>query len=249
MAIIIKSDREIESMRRAGRATGAVLQLLAASLKPGMKTGQLDEMASREASRLGGRPSFKGYQGFPGCVCVSINNQIVHGIPGDTAVEDGDIVSIDFGLELEGFQGDSAITVAVGNVKPAALDLIEVTRQALQVGIQNARQGNTVGDISCSIQQFVEKRGFAVVREYTGHGIGRRMHEDPQIPNFGAAGQGHSLQRGMTLALEPMVTAGSWRTRLGNDGWVVYTADGSLAAHFEHTIAVTEDEAEILTAV
>jgi len=236
-------------MRRAGKATGSVLDILAKSVKPGVKTRDLDAIASQEAASHGGRPTFKGYQGFPACVCVSINNEIVHGIPGDRVIKEGDIVSLDFGLEIDGYQGDTALTVAVGEVAPAAADLIRVTRESLAAGISAARQGGKIGDISAEIQQYVESRGYSVVREYTGHGIGRDMHEDPQVPNFGLAGTGQTLKRGMTLALEPMVTAGGWRTRLGNDHWVVYTADGSLAAHFEHTIAITDGEAEILTAV
>lgn len=249
VAIIIKSVRELELMRRAGKATGRVLDVLAKSVKSGIKTRDLDAIASREAASQGGRPTFKGYQGFPACVCVSINNEIVHGIPGDRIIQEGDIVSLDFGLEIDGYQGDTALTVAVGDVLPAAADLIRVTRESLSAGINAARLGRRIGDISAEIQQYAESRGYSVVREYTGHGIGRDMHEDPQVPNFGQAGTGQTLKKGMTLALEPMVTAGGWRTRLGNDHWVVYTADGSLAAHFEHTIAITDGEAEILTAV
>ncbi len=247
MSIIIKSDRELEIMRHAGKATASVLKVLASSVQPGIKTSELDEIASAESLKWGGKPSFKGYQGFPANVCVSINNEIVHGIPGPAVINEGDIVSLDFGLEIEGFQGDTAVTVAAGNVKKTALDLIETTRGALESGIKAARNGKRVGDISSAIQKYVESRGYAVVREYTGHGIGRSMHEDPQVPNFGTTGTGPLLKKGMTMALEPMVTTGDWRTRLGNDRWVVYTADGSLAAHFEHTIAITEGEAEVLT--
>lgn len=236
-------------MRRAGRATAGVLQILASSIEPGMKTAELDSLASAEANKKGGKPSFKGYQGFPANLCVSINNEIVHGIPGDRVINEGDIVSLDFGLELDGFQGDSAVTIGVGKILPEAARLIEVTRIALESGIKTARKGSRSGDISAAIQKYVEGHGFAVVREYTGHGIGRDMHEDPQVPNFGLAGTGVLLKKGMTLAIEPMVTAGDWRTRLGNDRWVVYTADGSLAAHFEHTIAITGAGAEVLTAV
>jgi len=247
VSIIIKSDRELEIMRHAGKATASVLKVLASSVQPGIKTSELDEIASAESLKWGGKPSFKGYQGFPANVCVSINNEIVHGIPGPAVINEGDIVSLDFGLEIEGFQGDTAVTVAAGNVKKTALDLIETTRGALESGIKAARNGKRVGDISSAIQKYVESRGYAVVREYTGHGIGRSMHEDPQVPNFGTTGTGPLLKKGMTMALEPMVTTGDWRTRLGNDRWVVYTADGSLAAHFEHTIAITEGEAEVLT--
>lgn len=236
-------------MRRAGRSTAVVLKKLSESVKPGMKTSQLDEIANEEARMLGGRPTFKGYQGFPASLCVSINNEIVHGIPGERVIQEGDIVSLDFGLEIDGFQGDTAVTVAVGAVSPEVTRLIDVTRDSLQAGIDAARHGNRIGDVSAAIQEYVETRGFSVIREYTGHGIGRDMHEDPQIPNFGRAGTGLVLKKGMTIAIEPMVTNGRWLTRVGNDRWVVYTADGSLAAHFEHTIAICDGQAEILTAV
>jgi methionyl aminopeptidase len=226
-----------------------VLKKLSESVKPGMKTSQLDEIANEEARMLGGRPTFKGYQGFPASLCVSINNEIVHGIPGERVIQEGDIVSLDFGLEIDGFQGDTAVTVAVGAVSPEVTRLIDVTRDSLQAGIDAARHGNRIGDVSAAIQEYVETRGFSVIREYTGHGIGRDMHEDPQIPNFGRAGTGLVLKKGMTIAIEPMVTNGRWLTRVGNDRWVVYTADGSLAAHFEHTIAICDGQAEILTAV
>ncbi len=248
MAIIIKTDRELELMRNAGKATTSVLEVLASSIHPGMKTSELDDMASKEALKLGGVPSFKGYQGFPGNLCVSINNEIVHGIPGDRVINEGDLVSLDFGLMLNGYQGDTALTVGVGKIAPEYSKLIEVTRKALEAGIRAAKNGNRVGDISAAIQNHVESHGFAVIREYTGHGIGKQMHEEPHVPNFGKPGTGPVLKKGMTIALEPMVTTGDWHTKLGNDGWVVYTADGSLAAHFEHTIAITEEEAEILTA-
>jgi len=249
LAVVIKSSRELELMRRAGRSTAVVLKKLSESVKPGMKTSQLDEIANEEARMLGGRPTFKGYQGFPASLCVSINNEIVHGIPGERVIQEGDIVSLDFGLEIDGFQGDTAVTVAVGAVSPEVTRLIDVTRDSLQAGIDAARHGNRIGDVSAAIQEYVETRGFSVIREYTGHGIGRDMHEDPQIPNFGRAGTGLVLKKGMTIAIEPMVTNGRWLTRVGNDRWVVYTADGSLAAHFEHTIAICDGQAEILTAV
>lgn len=249
MAVIIKSSRELDLMRRAGKATAVVLEKLAKSVRAGMKTSELDEIANEEAKKIGGKPSFKGYNGFPSSVCVSINNEIVHGIPGEKVIQEGDIVSLDFGLKMGGFQGDTAVTVGVGKMAPEALKLIEVTRNALQAGIDMAKSGNRLGDISAAIQEHVESRGYAVIREYTGHGIGRDMHEDPQIPNFGRAGTGLLLKKGMTLAIEPMVTSGGWLTRVGSDHWVVYTADGSMAAHFEHTIAINDGGAEILTAV
>jgi len=236
-------------MRRAGKSTALVLDKLAKSVEPGMETRELDKIANEEARMLGGRPTFKGYQGFPASLCVSINNEIVHGIPGERVIQEGDIVSLDFGLEIDGFQGDTAVTVGVGAISAEASRLIDVTRGSLQAGIDAARHGNRIGDISAAVQGYVESRGFAVIREYTGHGIGRDMHEDPQVPNFGRPGTGMTLKKGMTIAIEPMVTNGQWLTRVGNDRWVVYTADGSLAAHFEHTIAIFDGQAEILTAV
>jgi len=247
MSIIIKSDREIAIMRQAGRIVATVLDILSRQVKPGMKTKELDDIAARELERLGARPSFKGYRGFPANVCVSVNDEIVHGIPGERILEKGDIVSIDLGAIYDGFQGDAAVTVGIGEISPEAKELIQTTEGALRAGIAAARPRARLGDISAAIQRHAESRGFAVVREYSGHGIGREMHEEPQIPNFGLPATGPVLKKGMTLALEPMVNAGGWQTRLGDDHWVVLTADGSLSAHFEHTIAITEGEAEVLT--
>jgi methionyl aminopeptidase len=249
MAVIIKSGRELELMREAGKATAAVLAVLAKNIKPGIKTSRLDEIAAAEAEMVGGMPTFKGYRGFPANLCVSINDEIVHGIPGNRVIQEGDVVSIDFGLEKSGFQGDAAVTVGAGRIEPEASRLIDVTRSALMAGIEAAREGMRIGDVSSVVQEYAESRGYSVIREYTGHGIGRNMHEDPQVPNFGRSGTGLVLQKGMTLALEPMVAAGDWRTRVGSDHWVVYTADGRLSAHFEHTIAINGREAEILTRV
>jgi methionyl aminopeptidase len=247
MGIIIKSEREIEIMRQAGRIVAAVLEELKSKVKPGMKTRELDAIAMKETERLGAVPSFKGYRGYPASVCVSVNDEIVHGIPGDRVLLDGDVVSIDFGVIYKDFQGDAAITTGVGTVSPEAEKLMETTREALMAGIGVARAGGRLGDISSAVQTYAESRGYSVVREYTGHGIGRSMHEDPQIPNFGPAGQGPVLKKGMTLALEPMVNIGDWRTRVEDDNWTVRTSDGSLSAHFEHTIAITDGEAEVLT--
>jgi methionyl aminopeptidase len=238
MGIIIKSEREIALMRRAGRIVAAVLNILMKQVKPGMKTKELDVIAGREVERLGGKPTFKGYRGFPANLCVSVNDEIVHGIPGERSLKEGDIVSLDFGASLNGFQGDAAVTVGVGEISPQASKLVATTA---------ARSGARLGDVSAAIQGYAESRGYSVVREYTGHGIGQEMHEEPQIPNFGTAGTGPVLKRGMTLALEPMVNVGDWHTRVGDDQWTVFTADGNLSAHFEHTIAITEGEAEILT--
>ncbi len=247
MSIGIKNERELESMRKAGRVTARVLDILAHSIKAGMTTRDLDVIAEREVKALGGKPSFKGYHGYPASVCVSVNDEIVHGIPGSRVIKDGDIVSMDFGAIVEGYQGDSAITVMIGDAGLLAEGLMTATRESLYAGIGAARDGNHLGDISAAIQQYAESRGFTVIREYTGHGIGREMHEDPLVPNFGEPGTGPELKKGMTLAIEPMLATGTWRTKVGKDKWLVSTADGSLSAHFEHTIAINEDKAEILT--
>ena len=249
MSIIIKSDREIALMRQAGRIVVLVLGVLTGQLRPGMKTKELDMIAARESERLGAKPSFKGYRGFPANLCVSINDEIVHGIPGERVLCDGDIASFDFGVIFKGFQGDAAVTVGVGEISPQARDLIETTQGALYAGIAAARSGARLGDISAAVQNSAESRGYSVVREYTGHGIGREMHEEPQVPNFGLPGSGPELKKGMTLALEPMLNVGDWSTRLGDDHWTVLTADGSLSAHFEHTIAITDGGVEVLTAL
>ena len=249
MSIVIKSDQEVATMRQAGRIVATVLEVLKLQVRPGMKTEELDVIAATELERLGARPSFKGYRGFPANLCVSVNDEIVHGIPGKRVLHEGDIVSLDFGAIFMGFQGDAAVTVGVGSVSPEAEQLIETTGDALKAGIAAACAGARLGDISVAIQHCAESRGYSVVREYTGHGIGREMHEEPQIPNFGLPGRGPVLKKGMTLALEPMVNIGDWRTRLGDNHWTVFTSDGSLSAHFEHTIAVTDAEPEVLTAL
>jgi len=234
-------------MREAGRIVAAVLAALTRAIAPGMTTRELDAIAVRELKRHGAAASFKGYRGFPASICVSINDEVVHGIPGERLLQDGDIVSLDFGAYYRGFHGDAAVTVGVGNISLESRSLIEVTEGALRAGIAAACQGARLGDISAAIQSHVESRGFSVVREYVGHGIGRDMHEEPQIPNFGPPGQGPLLQNGMTIALEPMVNAGDWRTKVNADKWTVVTADGSLSAHFENTIAIDGAEPKILT--
>ncbi len=236
-------------MRQAGRVVAAVLERLKGEIKPGVMTRHLDMIAMKEVRKYGARASFKGYRGFPAHLCVSVNDEIVHGIPAGRELREGDIVSLDFGAVINGFHGDAAITVGVGKISAQAEELIAVTRAALTIGIKAARYGSHLGDISSAIQSYVEGRGFSVVREYSGHGIGRDLHEDPLVPNFGSPGEGPLLQKGMTLAVEPMVTAGDWRTKVASNRWTVLTADGSLAAHFEHTIAITDDEPEILTLV
>ena len=245
--IIIKSPEEIAMMRQAGRVVAAILEHLAKAMQPGITAAELDVMAANELTRWGARPSFKGYRGFPANLCVSVNEQVVHGIPGDRVLKSGDIVSLDMGTIVGGFHGDAAITVGVGSIDPKARRLLETTEGALTAGISAARSGSRLGDISAAIQAYAESRGFSVVREYVGHGIGRQLHEEPQIPNFGPPGQGSLLRPGMVLALEPMVNAGGWRTKLDSDQWTVVTADGSLSAHFEHTVAITDGEPEVLT--
>ncbi len=249
MGIIVKSDREITTMQQAGRIVATILGILSEQVRPGMKTKELDVITARELEKLGAKPSFKGYRGFPANLCVSVNDEIVHGIPGERVLDEGDIVSLDFGAIFMGFQSDAAVTVGVGEVSSQAEQLMETTKGALKAGIAVAYAGARLGDISAAIQNYAESRGYSVVREYTGHGIGREMHEEPQIPNFGPPGVGPVLKEGMTLALEPMVNAGDWRTRLGSDHWVVLTSDGSLSAHFEHTIAISNGEPEVLTIV
>jgi len=244
---VIKSPQEVAIMRQAGRIVAKTLQRLTEEIKPGVKTSHLDSVAASELKKYGAKASFKGYRGFPASLCVSVNDEIVHGIPGGRELNAGDIVSLDFGAVVDGFHGDGAITVGVGKISPEARELMSVTEAALMVGIKEARNGAHLGDVSAAIQKYAESRGFSVVREYSGHGVGRDLHEDPLVPNFGAYGEGPVLRKGMTLAIEPMVTTGDWRTRVADNEWTVLTVDGSLAAHFEHTIAIGEDEAEILT--
>ena len=247
MGIIIKTAQEIAIMGEAGRIVAAVIAALTRAIAPGITTRELDAIAVRELKRHGAAASFKGYRGFPASICVSVNDEVVHGIPGERPLQEGDIVGLDFGAYYRGFHGDAAVTVGVGNVNLQSRSLLEVAEGALRAGIAAARQGARLGDISAAIQSHAESRGFSVVREYVGHGIGREMHEEPQIPNFGPPGQGPLLQNGMTLALEPMVNAGDWRTKVSANNWTVVTADGSLSAHFEHTIAIDGAEAKILT--
>jgi len=247
MAIIIKSPGEISTMRRAGGVVASILKTLSKEIKAGVTTSYLDDIAVSELARYGAVSSFKGYRGFPATLCVSINEEIVHGIPGERKIREGDIVSLDFGAKVDGFHGDAALTVGVGSISPQAKQLLQVTKSCLEAGILFAHAGVHLSDISAAIQRWAESRSFSVVREYTGHGIGREMHEEPQIPNFGPSGLGPVLQKGMTLAIEPMVNLRGWQTKVKNDGWTVVTADSSLSAHFEKTIAITDGEAEVLT--
>jgi methionyl aminopeptidase len=249
MGIIIKSAKEIDIMRQAGKIVAIVLEKLREKTKPGITTKDLNRIAEEEAKKNSAIPSFKGYRGFPASICASVNEEIVHGIPDKRVLNQGDIIRIDFGAIYNGYQGDAAITVPVGKISTKAQKLLDTTREALAKGIAKAKDGVHVGDVSAAIQYHVESAGFSVVREYVGHGIGQDMHEDPQIPNFGVAGRGPILRNGMALAIEPMVNVGAWKTRLTDSGWTVVTEDGSLSAHFEHTIVITDGVAEILTSV
>lgn len=234
-------------MRRAGEIVARTLEETSALVRPGITTAELDRIAEKVIRDMGGIPSFKGYHGYPATICTSINEEIVHGIPGSRALRDGDLISIDAGAIWEGYQGDAAVTVGVGQVSPEAERLMEATRRALEAGIAAVRAGVRLGDVSHAIELAARSAGLEVIREYGGHGIGRAMHEEPRVLNWGPPGRGLQLRAGMTLAVEPMLTLGGYRTQQMDDGWTVITADLSLSAHFEHTIAVTEDGAEILT--
>ncbi|MCD6520851.1 MAG: type I methionyl aminopeptidase [Anaerolineae bacterium] len=254
MAIIIKTREEIEIMRQAGHINALALEAMSRAVRPGITTKELDQIAEDVIRSHGAEPAFLNYPNssfpgypYPATITASINSELVHGIPSKRRLKRGDIISLDCGTIWKGFVGDSAITLPVGKVSPEAERLIEVTRQALYLAIDAARVGNRLGDISATIQEWVESQGFHVVREYTGHGVGRRMHEDPQIPNWGKHNRGVPLRPGMTFALEPMVTVGPPILYVKSDHWTVATRDGSLCAHFEHTIAVTDGEPEILT--
>lgn len=235
-------------MRQAGRIVAITLAELARRVRPGISTAQLEKWAVEVISKHNAIPSFKGYRGYPRAICVSVNEEVVHGMPSRKRIlREGDIVSIDVGVIYRGYHGDAAITVGVDGISEEARRLIEAAKGALEAGIAAARAGNRLGDVCWAIQHYAESRGYNVVREYTGHGIGREMHEDPQVPNFGQPGKGVLLKPGMTFALEPMLTMGTWEVKVLRDGWTVVTRDGALSAHFEHTIAVTDGEPEILT--
>jgi methionyl aminopeptidase len=249
MSVILKSEQEVDLMRRAGQIVAIVLEKLKSEVRAGIATRDLDAVAVREVSRLGAIPSFKGYRGYPASICVSVNDEIVHGIPDQRELKTGDLVSIDFGAIYNGFHGDAAFTVGVGRLDARADELLQATEESLKAGIDAARPGARLGDVSNAIQRCAESRGFTVIREYTGHGIGREMHEDPQIRNFGTPGQGLLLKKGMTFAIEPMVCTGDWQTKVASNRWTVSTLDGSLAAHFEHSIAITDGAARVLTAL
>jgi methionyl aminopeptidase len=246
--IVRKSRAELETMREGGRITAACLRMLGENVRPGVTTRELDRMAEEFIYDHGGKPEFKGYQGFPASICASPNAMIVHGIPGSYRLKEGDIISLDVGVRYEGFVTDSAITAPVGAIPQEIERLLETTRRCLEAATEQARPGSHLGDIGHAIQSLAEGRGYGVVRDLVSHGVGRKMHEDPQIPNYGRPGTGPRLMPGMTFAIEPMITLGSYDIRISEwDGWSIYTADGSLSAHFEHTVAVTEDGPWVLT--
>ena len=247
--IILKSRREIEKMKKSNALVAAILEELRKKIKPGVKTIELDRLSEEMALKKGARPAFKGYRGYPYSLCTSVNSEVVHGMPSERELKEGDIISLDFGILHGGYYGDAAVTVPVGQVTPAAKRLLAVTEEALYRGIAEARAGNRIGDISAAIQGHAEAAGFSVVRDLVGHGIGRSLHEDPQVPNYGTSGRGIELKAGMVFAIEPMVNEGTYRVDVLRDGWTVVTADGKLSAHFEHSVAITENGPVILSRI
>ena len=245
--IIRKSPAEIEKMARAGGVVRGCLELMAREIRPGITTRELDKLAEKYIRARGGVPTFKGYRGFPGSICASPNDMVVHGIPGKVRLSDGDVLGVDVGVTVEGYIADAAMTFPVGEISEEARRLLRVTEESLMRGVEQCRIGNRVGDISHAVQVHAESHGYAVVQSMVGHGVGRDMHEDPQVPNFGPPGQGAELREGMVLAIEPMVNAGGYAVEMGDDGWAIYTRDGSLSAHFEHTVAITNSGPRILT--
>jgi methionyl aminopeptidase len=245
--ILLKSLQEIAKMEVANRIVAEILAGVKEKIKPGIVTRELDELAEELCRRHKVEPAFKGYRGYPRSICISVNEEVVHGIPGTRRLEAGDLVSLDFGVKYDGYYGDAAITVPVGQVAPRVQDLMAATEKSLYAGIAQVKAGHHLSDISHAVQAVVEEAGFGVIREFVGHGIGRSLHEDPQIPNFGPPGRGPTLQVGMTLAIEPMTSMGSWQVRILEDGWTAVTQDGSYAAHFEHSVALTENGVLILS--
>lgn len=246
--IVLKSGREIDLMRRGGHILAEVVELLPPLVRPGISSEEIDEEVEAFITRRGARPAFKGYRGFPATACISINEEVVHGIPSaERRLKEGDIVGLDLGCIVDGYYADCAVTLAVGEVPPAVQRLLDVTRESLELAIAQCWPGRRLSDVSHAVQRHVEAHGLSVVRAFVGHGIGRALHEDPQVPNFGEPGRGPQLRPGMVLAIEPMVTMGSWEVRILDDGWTAVTKDGSLAAHFEHTVAVTEEGPDVLT--
>lgn len=245
--IHLKSKEEIELMRKSNRLVAKLLDRLSKMVRPGITTAELDSAAEEFILKNSGIPTFKGYAGYPACICTSVNNEVVHSIPGNRILQDGDIISIDAGIKLNGFCGDSTITVPVGNISKEAQKLLRVTAKALEVGIAVAVPGNRVGDIGNAIQTYVEGQGFSIVRDFVGHGIGREMHEEPQVPHFGRRGTGPLLQEGMVIAIEPMVNAGTHRLKILNDGWTAVTVDDKWSAQFEHSVAITAKGPDVLS--
>ena len=246
--IVLKTGRELKVMREACRISAGALKLVGSAVEPGVTTAELDRLAEEYIRSEGAVPNFKNYEGYPATACISINNEVIHGIPSKSRkIVSGDIVSVDLGAMFEGYHGDNAATFACGDVSPEAKRLMDTTRESLYEGIKAARVGGRIGDISSAVQQYVEARGFSVVRQFVGHGIGTKLHEAPEVPNFGTAGRGIRLMPGMTLAIEPMVNAGAFDVKILSDGWTVLTRDGSLSAHFEHTIVITPDGPQIMT--
>ena len=245
--ITIKSSREIEIMRRGGKITSSTLSMLLRTARAGMTTADLDRLAEESIRAQGGEPTFKGYNGFPASICASVNDVVVHGIPNDRVLRDGDLLSIDIGTTFEGYVSDSAATIPIGNISEAARRLMRVTQECLMRGIAAMQRGRRLSDIGHAVQTHAERHGYGVVRALVGHGIGQKMHEDPQVPNYGHAGSGVVMRPGLCLAIEPMITQGTFEVRMLEDGWTVVTADGKLAAHFEHTVALTDEGPRILT--
>jgi methionyl aminopeptidase len=245
--IPIKSESDLAVMRRAGEILAQVMRKVQQETRPGITTRELDRLAEDLIIENKAKPAFKGYNGYPATLCISINEQVVHGIPDERRLEDGDIVSLDLGLDYQGYFSDLAVTVPAGKIDPKARKLIDTTRQALNEGIKKAVSGNHLSDISWAVQRYAEKNGFSVVRQFVGHGIGRRLHEEPEVANFGQAHRGPVLRAGMVLAIEPMINAGTWECEVLADGWTAVTKDKALSAHFEHTVAVTDSEPQILT--
>lgn len=245
--IVIKKPPEVQAMRECGRAAARAMSEMSKIVRPGVTTAELNETGERVLAEFGATPSFKGYRGFPAAVCISVNEEVVHGIPGARQLREGDIVSLDIGAYLNGFHTDHAWTFGVGEISDGVRRLLNVTRESLNQGIAQARPGKRIGDISSTIQSYVERNGYSIVRDLTGHGIGRDLHEEPSVPNFGRAGSGPKIQPGMTFCVEPMVCEGKHQVKTLDDHWTVVTADGSLAAHYEHTILITESGPEILT--
>ena len=246
--ITIKSTRELDYMREAGRVASLTKAVLKDAIRPGVSSRELDALAEREIRSLGAVPSFKGLYGFPSTICTSFNEEIVHGIPSKRKLEEGDIISVDLGAIIGGFHSDTAFTVGVGRIDDDSQRLIDATEESLRLAVVETRVGRRVGDIGAAVQSYAEGLGYGVVRQYVGHGIGRALHEDPSVPNYGTPGRGAQLRVGMTVAIEPMLNLGTWDTRVLDDGWTVVTSDGSHSAHFEDTIAVTENGPEVLTA-